>query len=65
MAELKECVLVDGVRSPNVRAHAEKGWLRNVKPDVILTTVYSGLFARNPKVKPEDIKGIIRDTKEQ
>ena len=25
MAEIKEAVLVDGVRTPNFRAHAEKG----------------------------------------
>ena len=52
---LRECVIVDGVRSANTRAHKDKGWFRNLSPDQILTAVYDGLFARNPQVKPEDI----------
>ena len=52
---MRECVIIDGVRSPNSRAHNEKGWFRMLRPDEVLTKVYDGLFARNPKVKPEDI----------
>ena len=52
---MKECVLIDGVRSPNGRAHAEKGWFRNVRPDVLLGKCYEALFKRNPKVKAEDV----------
>ena len=55
---MKECVIIDGVRSANVRAHKDKGWFRNLTPDEILTSVYDGLFARNPKVKPEDIDAV-------
>ncbi|MBU4319201.1 MAG: thiolase family protein [Proteobacteria bacterium] len=55
---MKECVVVDGVRSPNFRAHAEKGWARNLRIDEILTQVYEGLFAKNPKVKPEDVDAL-------
>lgn len=55
---MKECVIIDGVRSPNSRAHNEKGWFRNLRPDEILTKVYDGLFARNPQVKPEDIEAV-------
>lgn len=55
---MKECVLVDGVRSANVRAHAKKGWFRNVRMDQVVTAVYDGLFARNPQVKPEDIEAV-------
>lgn len=55
---MKECVIVDGVRSPNFRAHDEKGWARNLRIDEILTQVYEGLFARNPKVKPEDVDAV-------
>jgi acetyl-CoA acetyltransferase family protein len=62
---MKECVIIDGVRSPNVRAHAEKGWLRNVRPDEILTKVYEALFARNPKVKPEDVEAVFCGTANQ
>jgi acetyl-CoA acyltransferase len=65
MAELKECVLVDGVRTPNFRAHAEKGWARNLRPDELLTYVYKALFERNPQVKPEDIEAVICGTANQ
>ncbi|MDY6934065.1 MAG: thiolase family protein [Spirochaetota bacterium] len=62
---MKECVIIDGVRSPNCRAHAEKGWFRNIKPDVILTKVYEALFERNPKVNPEDIEAVFCGTSNQ
>ncbi len=65
MAELKECVLVDGVRTPNFRAHAEKGWARNLRPDELLTYVYKALFERNPQVKPEDVEAVICGTANQ
>lgn len=55
---MRECVIIDGVRSPNSRAHNEKGWFRALRPDEVLTRVYDGLFARNPKVKPEDIESV-------
>jgi acetyl-CoA acetyltransferase family protein len=52
---MKECVLVDGVRTPIGRAHAEKGALRTTRPEDLLGALYKALFQRNPKVKPEDI----------
>jgi len=52
---MKECVLVDGVRTPIGRAHAEKGWLRTTRPEDLLGAVYGALFERNSAVKPEDI----------
>jgi len=55
---MKECVLVDGMRSANVRANAKKGWFRNVRIDEVLTAVYDELFARNPQVKPEDVEAV-------
>lgn len=55
---MKECVVIDGVRSANARAHNEKGWFRNVRPDEVLIKVYQALFKRNPKVKPEDIEAV-------
>ncbi len=58
MAEMKECVLVDGVRTANCRAHAQKGWFRTRRPDELLTYVYEALFKRNPQVKPEDIEAV-------
>jgi acetyl-CoA acyltransferase len=65
MAEMKEAVLIDGVRTPNFRAHAEKGWARNLRPDELLTYVYKALFERNPKVKPEDVEAVFCGTANQ
>jgi acetyl-CoA acetyltransferase family protein len=65
MAELRECVLVDGVRTPNARAHAQKGWFRNLRPDELLTYVYTALFERNPQVKPEDVEAVFCGTANQ
>ena len=65
MAEIKEAVLVDGVRTPNFRAHAEKGWARRLRPDELLTYVYTALFERNPKVKPEEIEAVFCGTANQ
>jgi acetyl-CoA acetyltransferase family protein len=55
---MRECVIIDGARSANSRAHVEKGWFRSIRPDEVLTKVYDGLFARNPKVNPEDIEAV-------
>ena len=62
MTVLKECVFIDGIRTPNARAHAEKGWFRDIRPDETLTAVYKALFERNPKVKPEDVDGVFIGT---
>ena len=55
---MKECVIIDGVRTANVRAHAEKGWLRNLRPVELLGAFYTELFKRNPKVNPEDVEAV-------
>lgn len=55
---MKEVVIIDGVRSANTRAHAEKGWFRNVSPTDMLIAVYNELFKRNPKVKAEEIEAV-------
>lgn len=65
MAELKECVLVDGVRTANCRAHAAKGWFRALRPDELLTYVYTALFERNPQVKPEEVEAVFCGTANQ
>ncbi|ABW66034.1 thiolase family protein [Desulfosudis oleivorans] len=56
---MEECVFIDGVRTPNGRAHAEKGWFRKLRPDELLTATYDALFERNKAVKPEDIDAIM------
>jgi len=55
---MQTCVIIDGVRSANVRAHYEKGWFRGLRPDEILTKVYEGLFTRNPNVMPADVEAV-------
>jgi len=62
---LKECVVIDGVRSANGRAHKDKGWFRGVRPDELLINVYKALFERNPKVKPGDIEAVFCGTANQ
>jgi acetyl-CoA acyltransferase len=60
--EIKECVIIDGVRTANARAHAEKGWFKDVSPHDTLAAVYTAIFERNPKVKPEDIDAVMIGT---
>ncbi len=55
---MQECVFIDGVRTPNGRAHNAKGWLRNNRPDELLTEVYRALFERNKSIKPEEIDAL-------
>lgn len=62
---MRECVIIDGVRSANARAHKEKGWFRNVRPEQLLIKVYQALFERNPKVKPEEVEAVICGTANQ
>ncbi len=59
---MKECVIVDGVRTANGRAHAQKGWFKNKTPDELLTAVYDDLFKRNEKVKAEDVEAVFIGT---
>ncbi|MFO7965264.1 MAG: thiolase family protein [Desulfobacterales bacterium] len=59
MAGIKECVFIDGVRTPNARAHNEKGWFRDIRPDELLTVVYNGLFERNKKVTPDALDAVL------
>ena len=56
---MEECVFIDAVRTPNGRAHAEKGWFRALRPGFLLTSCYEAIFARNPKVKPEDVEAVL------
>lgn len=58
----REVVIIDGCRTINARAHKTKGWFRNVRPDHLLREVYKAIFARNPKVKPEDVDEVWNGT---
>ena len=55
---MQECVFIDGVRTPNGRAHREKGAFRKKRPDEMLSEVYKGLFGRNKAVMPEDVDAV-------
>ncbi|MFW6415678.1 MAG: thiolase family protein [Thermodesulfobacteriota bacterium] len=55
---MQECVFIDGVRTPNSRGHSEKGWLRNYRPDELLTEVYKGLFEKNDSIDPGDLDAL-------
>ena len=55
---MQECVIVDGVRTANARAHPHKGWFRKARPEHLLHAVYRALFARNPRVRAEDVDAV-------
>ena len=55
---MRECVIVDGIRTANTRAHPEKGWFAKARPDDLLTSVYKAIFSRNPEVSPEDVEAV-------
>ena len=54
----RECVIIDGVRTANTRAHPQKGWFAKARPDNLLTTVYKAIFSRTPSVSPEDVEAV-------
>lgn len=55
---MQECVIIDGVRTANARAHPEKGWFRKARPDDLLTAVYKAVFERNPQISPDDVEAV-------
>ncbi len=59
---MEEAVFIDGIRTPNGRAHFEKGWFRKLRPDELLINIYDALFERNSAVKPEDVDAVLVGT---
>jgi acetyl-CoA acyltransferase len=55
---MQECVIIDGVRTANARAHPQKGWFRKARPEHLLIAVYRALFERNPGIRPEDLDAV-------
>ena len=47
MSNHPQAVIVDGVRTPFGRAHAEKGWFRHVRADELAANCVRELIARN------------------
>jgi acetyl-CoA acyltransferase len=62
---MQECVMIDGVRTANTRAHPKKGWFRKARPEHLLHAVYRALFSRNPGIKPEDVDAVFCGTANQ
>jgi acetyl-CoA acetyltransferase family protein len=54
----REALIVDAVRTPFGRAHAERGWYRNVHPNELLGAVYTDLLTRTG-VTPSDIEDLV------
>jgi acetyl-CoA acetyltransferase family protein len=55
---MEECVIIDGVRTANTRAHPQKGWFRKARPEHLLIAVYRALFGRNPGIEPQDVEAV-------
>jgi acetyl-CoA acyltransferase len=55
---MQDCVIIDGVRTANTRAHPEKGWFRKARPEHLLIAVYRALFERNPAIRAADVDAV-------
>jgi len=55
---MKEAVIVGYVRSPVARAHAEKGFFKNIRSDDLAAIVVKELVKRT-RVKPEEVEDCI------
>lgn len=55
---MQECVIVDGVRTANTRAHPQKGWFRKARPEHLLIAVYKALFERNPGIAAAEVDAV-------
>jgi acetyl-CoA acyltransferase len=54
----RQAVIVDGVRTPFGRAHAEKGWFRRVRADELAANCLRELIARN-ELDPQWVDEVI------
>jgi hypothetical protein len=48
---MKECVLLDGVRTANARAHAEKGCVKKATQDKTIGAVCNAIFEKTSLAK--------------
>lgn len=58
IANGREALIVDAVRTPIGRANAEKGWYRDVHPAAILGPVYTELLSRS-SLAPDVVEDLI------
>ncbi|MBS0210700.1 MAG: acetyl-CoA C-acyltransferase [Planctomycetes bacterium] len=61
---MSHAVIVDAVRTPVGRAHAEKGWFRNVRSDDLAVAVVKAIVERT-KIDPEVIEDLILGNTQQ
>lgn len=64
MPELKECVIVDMVRTPFCRSGKEKGYFRNFRSDDMGVLVLEEIVKRN-NIDPKDVEEVILGAVEQ
>jgi acetyl-CoA acyltransferase len=58
MLNNRQAVIVDGVRTPFGRAHAEKGWFRHVRADELAANCLRELISRN-ELDPQLVDDVI------
>jgi acetyl-CoA acetyltransferase family protein len=54
----REALVVEALRTPMGRAHPDRGWFRDVHPNVMLGTVYRALLERTG-VAPGDVEDLV------
>ena len=54
---MSHAVIIDAVRTPIARAHAEKGFFRDVRADDMSADIISALLTRN-KIAPDKVEDI-------
>ena len=58
LASGREALIAEAVRTPIGRANAEKGWYRDVHPNVILGSVYTELLERSG-LAPDSVEDLV------
>jgi len=58
MSSLMDAVIVDAVRTPIGRAHAHRGWYRNVRGDDLAAECIRALLKRT-RIDPKDVEDVI------
>lgn len=61
---MKRAVVIDGVRTPIGRAHAEKGWFRDVRSDDLAVAAIRALVARTG-IDPREIEDVVLGNTQQ
>jgi acetyl-CoA acyltransferase len=54
----REALIVEALRTPMGRAHPDRGWYRDVHPNVMLGTIYRALLERTG-IAPADVEDLV------